>query len=507
MAALKAFFSKQNNLLINGTIIILILCLFYNSLLVHLNGNILACFGGIFQTDFLSNFPDDVYNSWNLRGIGYKIILYFFYKLYNFLFTEWDYTLFEKFTKFTYYVILFFLSYFFLVGLKPFFKKYNFNFIRVFLCAILLFLLATHRQSMEAEEIAVIITLGMFSFSISDNKNLNMLSGLFIPILFSLKAVTIVFAGFPFIAVLFFFKDDRTKIYRFLISGVTFTLLSIALWFIFLPGELADLKEATNYQSSFKFKVTTIPLLVFFGVKNLSCLSNLILPYLLIVVALFVALKSRNVRSISFIILTTILPSFYIIIQHRWFPYHYIIFLLTSFISIFYLSSVISKTILNRVITTGVIAACLIYFITNIIPAYKKILFMDPYCNNCNYNKTYYEEYNQKFSLMSEKYDLLSQPHILFLTSGKASYFIKTKSYLRQTYPLSLQRVDVNPAIKKTKSYHTALNRSLNYSGDYIIIDREWFNLEIIHTLDDKIKAEYELVEKYDEIELLVRNK
>lgn len=153
------------------------------------------------------------------------------------------------------------------------------------------------------------------------------------------------------------------------------------------------------------------------------------------------------------------------------------------------------------------IAACLVYFITNIIPAYKKILFIDPYCNNCNYNKTYYEEYNQKFSLMSEKYDLLSQPHILFLTSGKASYFIKTKSYLRQTYPLSLQRVDVNPAIKKTKSYHTALNRSLNYSGDYIIIDREWFNLEIIHTLDDKIKAEYELVEKYDEIELLVRNK
>ena len=135
---------------------------------MHLNGNILACFGGIFQTDFLSSFPDDVYNSWNLRGIGYKTILYFFYKLYNFLFTEWDYTLFEKFTKFTYYVILFFLSYFFLVGLKPFFKKYNFNFIRVFLCAILLFLLATHRQSMEAEEIAVIITLGMFSFSISD---------------------------------------------------------------------------------------------------------------------------------------------------------------------------------------------------------------------------------------------------------------------------------------------------------------------------------------------------
>ncbi len=72
--------------------------------------------------------------------------------------------------------------------------------------ATLLFLvgiLATsHHIHQQPEELALLLAVGLTAFSLSDNRTLNGLSGLFLPLMLLCKIVTIWPAVFPFVMIL-----------------------------------------------------------------------------------------------------------------------------------------------------------------------------------------------------------------------------------------------------------------------------------------------------------------
>ena len=72
--------------------------------------------------------------------------------------------------------------------------------------AMLLFfvgvLATSHHVHQQPEELAVLLTVGLTAFSLSDNRALNCLSGLFLPLMLSCKVVTIWPAVFPLAMVL-----------------------------------------------------------------------------------------------------------------------------------------------------------------------------------------------------------------------------------------------------------------------------------------------------------------
>ncbi len=95
---------------------------------------------------------------------------------------------------------------------------------------------------------------------------------------------------------------------------------------------------------------------------------------------------------------------------------------------------------------------------------------------------------------INQRFDLSNKPEILFLDDGRASYIIHSKSYLRYTFPLPLQRAQNNPKVALTDIYEQTLKAVLNYQGDYIYLDPSWFNLAKFPPIQAKINAEYEIV-------------
>lgn len=81
---------------------------------------------------------------------------------------------------------------------------------------------------------------------------------------------------------------------------------------------------------------------------------------------------------------------------------------------------------------------------------------------------------------------------ILYLDDGMGAYMIKNKSYLKEFYPLPIQRIYEGSGNEDLESHVKALDRALNYSGKYISVYEKWIfsegkNME----LQKKISDEY----------------
>lgn len=99
--------------------------LFIVNLLTRFTGDVLVSFGAVFQADHFGSFPTNVYESWNLRGIGYKYFLYILAKFAGLFVDNADLTAFEALVKIFYYVLFITLAYIFLKGLRLNSRKFR----------------------------------------------------------------------------------------------------------------------------------------------------------------------------------------------------------------------------------------------------------------------------------------------------------------------------------------------------------------------------------------------
>lgn len=196
-----------NNLLLS---LLLILFVFYN--LSFFGGDLLVSFASAHQASLIEgNFFEQLIQSWNLRGFGYKLIIYFNYQIINPLVN-----MFESPKAFN-HVFRGLHSVFFLITLfagkillKGKLKELGIKTNLLILASGIIFFSSSFLMVGQPEEYAFIFSIWFLIFSLSKRPTLNWLSGLFIPIIFSLKATTIGFLIVPFFLILS--QRDRINI-------------------------------------------------------------------------------------------------------------------------------------------------------------------------------------------------------------------------------------------------------------------------------------------------------
>jgi len=489
---IEAFILKKYKPLL----IIAVAFLFYQVITTHLNGNLQLLFGEIFQVDYLSgDFFSKLYHSYG-RGIGYRFVLYALYSVNTAFLGDWDYNYSYVFVKLVYYIFFFSLSYFFFFINKAKLKSYGIKINTAFLIFMFVSLLSTHRQTLEASEVAYFLSIGMVSFAVSSNKYLNYLSGLFAFFLISLKGITLGFAGFPFLFLLYNYRKDSALFWRFVTSCFVFVVLTVLFYVYVIPLEVEMYLDQSVYQTAFRFKATTVPLFFFSAIKSLSCVPNTFIVYALLSYYFVDAYKKIPLKKL-FVLLAFMLfvPFVYVVIQHKWFPYNYVVFLPLVLFSMVFLNVQYSAEKLKRLLLVVFSASLFIYVISFLMPSYKLSSMFVSYCNKCNYEQEYYTSDKDIALYLRDKYDLDSQEELLNLTPGLSSYYIRTKSYFKEVNLLVLQRFVKIPDLDKTEQFRKTLSKLLQYQGEYILLDSVWFDLSLFPSIEAKLAKEYGLVE------------
>jgi|TARA_B110000046_G_scaffold185868_1_gene230005 hypothetical protein len=457
-------------------------------LLAPLTGDVIVSIGASVQADYLEgNWFQKIYNSWNLRGIGYKFVIFFLYKISQVFQYPWqDNSQFQFVFKFIYMLFMgtiLFCSY---KILKPVYnadsilKKYS-------LATLLVILCGAYNVIGEPEEIAFVLSCLMISFGLSHNKWLNSLTGLFLVILFSLKAVTIVFASAP--TLIFILLLGKQKLKTIAISYAGFTLLGVGVYFQFLGKELNDLYEATKYQTSF-----TLTKAVYYNAKG--TLQNLIAyqPMVLFSLILFPFIKYSKIdkKEVAAVVLVFITMLLVMTLQGRFFNYHFIVLypiaVWTWYQIVMKNNHYFKKLSFKWLLVFPI--GCYFFFswVYN-----DKLPANGPTSNNQLYIKQNFEVRDSIYSAVSST---ISDPtsNVLYLTDGAANYFMPNPSHLRHFYPLPLQRIVINNQLPQLKAHQNDLNSILTYQGDFVLVNHAWFKLSFYPNFIEKLETEYELV-------------
>jgi len=462
------------------------------SIVTPLGTDVTVSFGAAIQADYLGKFPYNVYDSWNLRGIGYKYLIYLIYRI-GLMFSTPGSPSFEIWAKMIYYAIFLPISYLSFKLLKPSFVKLKIYWVDAFIIFLISVLSFSWNFPMQPEDASVYLTVAMTAFALSSHKRLNYLSGVFIPLLLSLKLVTIAFAFFPTMILLSTLKTEKELIKRYIISCIGFLIFTVLFYLFVIPLEIKDTYKATLFQSSFHLNFKSISSLGLWFIKSFSDSAYLFAGT---ICGLILIYRSRsNFRLFFFMVLLFAVPAFEVLVQNRFSVYQYLIFFPASMISIFVLLSE-NKDPKSYLRNFGIVAGSITVLWVLCVVLDLKIPVKDSKSSNSWYINTIFNPQRNAFNEMNIKYHLSEQKEMLYLTGGYPNFFIPNKSYLRYFYPLPLKRVTENPKLKETSLFKEVLAQSLTYKGDYILLQPNWFDLNNTLPLKEKIQQEYELVDQ-----------
>lgn len=479
---------------------LVIFCLATITIITPFFIDILVSFGASFQADYFGSFPQNVYQSWNLRGLGYNYIIYILGKI-PILFGEVEFNTYQKIIIAFYYTTFLSASFFAFKIARGFLSEKNLDWKKLFLLYTVIILGNSHYIRMQAEEIAIFVALLQTTLLLTNSKVLHFLAGFLVAILFSLKAITIFYAGFPLLVAIYLHNTRPKVLFRFLFGCVIFTILTIFFYWFVIPLEIENLIDASSFQSSFRFKLTT-PALLFY--KMIRAANSI--PILSISMVLFGLLLVKVRRNKQHLILLTALflvPALYVIIQHRWCEYHYTIFIPFSFmVTMLAQPSLFSiKNNKNGVALLLTYTAIVGFFILTPvgIPHLK-------FESSCIFHeqKNYADVRFKTYTGITSKGYLDPSEQVLYLSDGSLNFYIRNKSYLRHFYPLATQRLEhyefykKNDKLRNSKIYKDQVKAITGYNGRLIIHQPHWYNINSLPEIKAAIEERFEVIDSYE---------
>ncbi|MEI8373578.1 MAG: hypothetical protein WCJ35_12195 [Planctomycetota bacterium] len=436
-----------------------------------------------FQADYLGDFPGNVYHSWNQRGIGYKYVLYGLYRIAKVGVDSRNLASFEAVIKLTYYAVLLSACVLFFRLLRKRLEAFGVSWIDACLTFVIALLATAPSVHMQPEEMAVVLTLGMAGFFLTENKWLNYLGGLFLPLLLSCKVITITFAFFPLILVLA--SRQRSVIVRAVLSCLVFSVLTALFYILVIPKEIADTRDAMLYQGSFVFSFRHIKCFLQNGTWALAHI-----PFLMVGGACLCffggrAVAGRRWWDIGLIVSLAGFAAAAVIVQAAFWPYHYLNFLPPAAIAVVWVSGALrdSAARLWACLAVSLATAALWLFCATVGP--------EPHADLWNYAKNAWIQ-EAEFHAIDDRFRISDEQETLFLAPGNQfTYIIRSKSYLRHLVPLPLQRVRGNPALRDSEESRRVLAKAMKYQGKYVILCPSWFCVELFPELAKKLAVEY----------------
>lgn len=435
------------------------------------------------QADMIGTFPGNIIDAWTVRGPGYKLLIYLFYVGARFLVGYEAKPIFELIFKSEFalfYVLISFLAAWFprhrltADGFDPY-SAGTFT--------SLTFLSLSHWVAIQAEDVAALIAILAIGIGISERRFSATTSGVLLAITVTMKGITGVLAPLGLLIIVLYDGTFRRKHAMILGAGVVTGLL-LALGFVLLaPRAIIDLMNATIYQSTFDKSFVSRILL------SINIYRYLHLPFVLPAGLLGIIILSREFIhkqyvNVGSLILLAAIPLLSVVIQGKGFAYHYSLLIPTAVgLVIWYSNDRIGN--LPYEVGSVVFVICIALAILTTTP-------LSIYADS---SPLVYERIsNEKADLyqgLENEHGISESDTILYLSGGAATYHMEAGSWLRQFYPLALQR----PSARETAIFNSTYRKALAFDGEYILIEEHFFNVKSLPKLERKIHQEYCLID------------
>ncbi len=242
---------RLNPTMIGGAI--LVAGLLVTFVLTPFTGDIAVFFAAAAQADYHGSFPDNVYRAWELKLIGNRMLYYGLYEFFSKLVLFQEKPVFEPTVKLGFALVTLLVAFASTRSIRRILAAQG---ARLSAAVILLslagmMLSASYNPSLQIEWISTLLVLLALPFAVSERSALNWLAGLLLALLFPLKGISILMAGYVFVLLLALGKPYRRRL-AYVVAGTGVGVAVIAVGVaVFFPNEITDLRFATQIQRSF----------------------------------------------------------------------------------------------------------------------------------------------------------------------------------------------------------------------------------------------------------------
>ena len=553
ISALGCFFENKNFILILLSFAFCVVMLSF--IFEPLTGDLKVFLAAAKQADYLDgNFIYNVFNSWELKGVGGRMTTFILYKAASF-FSLFPLIEFEYYTSAIY---LFFSSILVLASIYLFFpEKQGKTKLYLFLCLECILFSTQIMCRIQVEMTCTIFLLLAFSFyvnSIKTNKNgvLKLcFAGALVAVTFYYKSIFILMAVSFFCACCLYNeqigeKGILKKCFYMIIGGTIVLTAGIIMILLVNPYELQDMKNASLFQTTL-FSDGHFNIFKFFSgfKKALIGIPVLLFSSLFTIKSTIRQLKKRHFEYVFLLLFLWAIPSIIVILANNFFIYHFYIFIFPAVVFLFInldefknkyrcivdghtirlliICLIILLVIIQYKTYSGVLQKFWFFIITfifvvsiilttfnkdnqfnfvivHILPVLISLLIFVEYISIFSQNAYFYRQND----ILAYKNNQLSEhlwqdaETVLYLDDGAGGYVIGKKSYLRYFYPLPLQRARYNPKITYSDFYKSQEKLVLSYKGKYIFANENWFFGKDNNThIYKKLLEEYFLIGNY----------
>jgi len=461
---------------------ILFLIFFILVIAVPLWGNVLLGFGALAQSSVNNGFPELIFEADYIRGFVYKLLLYGIMNITEIFIEKSQFYNYQQVSKVIYYLFCFLISFSFIkVTLKD---RTLGEVVKVWFVFWIILFLSGYRQFMEAEELAVVFTLGHFLFIYSSDRRLNYISGVFVFFLFGCKAITLLYAGFGIMYLILFEYQNTQKLKRVFASHIAWPFVVIILYSTLLYPEIVNLKSAMSYQGSGGFEgISTLKKFLVSYIKFLPYLPILII----IPISIILSFQFGKKKEIVFLISAFLLSSFCVIFQNRFSsPYHYLSFTPIVLYSLFKLFVLDSFAPAKKYILFSLLGIGLFVVLNNYVA--------DINLGSKARGYIYTDYFNDQIKIYTDINSILANnqnENLLFLTGDCPPFFINAETYTKKVSAMLLNRSLLRPHLTELEEYKKYYQEVLNYHGRYILVDPDYLNVSMFPELDEKINSNY----------------
>lgn len=360
---------------------------------------------------------------------------------------------------------------------------------------------------MEYEHLSIPLSLISIYFFSRDKIFFYIISAFILALISGFKGITASYSVMTVIFCMIYFNFNINKKIIFLIFFFTFNFIVflISIEDLIRAKDIQQLEtDSFNYRiilskifpidGFYKYILANSPIL-FIGI--LEVLRNLILRF--------------NFFKTNLIFYLLILLSLVVVFFQRGAVYHYYVFF---YFYIIFLLLFIDKKNIKKILKRSIFFTVIIYLICN------SSLVFNEYIINKNYNlqkihKEVFESEKKVFEKISSI--LNNEKQLLYLSDGTPNFYLTQSSYCKNWVALGLARFGKDTKKSrvtefKKKNFNNEnykLERQCveNYTGNYIILQKNWIEIDALSNITKNylIHSSHKL--KYDEFILFKKNK
>lgn len=382
----------------------------------------------------LVDFSGGVDQSWEIKPIGNRMVIYAIYRIAQ----GGDGLIpqhFEFLAKITYLVAI-------VLAVWLLIRNERFAGHRITYASAILLSIVTESYffAMQVEDTANIILIISIALALSEDWRMWVLSGAVLAFLLPLKGITILLA----LMVPILFYEDRDRIIAMAEGFIPAATVAGMLWLFYLPNGLPDLLSAMAFQGVG---------LSLSNVYNVFYYLPRVLPYYPLltagIISLFFVGRSERIRCGLFYLVAISVVA----IQGGGFStYHYLVLTIPMLYSMYLVRDRIPALLVASIVVTFV--------------AFQFVIPTGDLNLNIPSNMASSEKSWTTFAETYERYNLSSEPEILYLDDGLATYYFGRPSHSRYFTNLPLERTRVF----NTPLYNRSIEEVSEYNGEYIVV-------------------------------------